>query len=597
MKYNIFKDKRTVDTVKKIKKILKNKLGLPLSETLFFNKEVSYIQPFSLRVNVPDFFNIGTNGKGTSLDNAKASGYAEFLERLQNQTFISGISDEFLFAPDEIIQEDISEIKNNIFFSYFKDFKLIEQLNKIANNLVDNSNLHKNRIKLTENNLFLLPFFNIKNKEVYNLPYKIIRLLQLTTGMASGNTKEEALVQGLSEICERYVLKEMFINKISLPDIPEKYYMEYDTIKDLINYYKNLGYILHIKDASLNKNIPTICIIIEDADNKIFNISLGSHPSLPVAIERTLTEFSQGIAIKDKKQALYKEDELYSVTNDNTETLIELLSMKKIQFKYDNNKKFGFLSDKPKYEFSPISWVQPNKKYSNKNLLNFLLDRIEPITKNDIFIRDVSFLGFPAFYIFIPTMSILYNYTEQDAHDEINLINWIDFPNNSQQYKLSTENLLEALEYKRQNRISIWRGNISSIPSSHIALLCSVLLKDRERINFYINKTMQTLLESKSDNITRLKIMNDFYNADFNTNEPECTEYLSKKYTIQDVNNFYEFNNRLSFEVIKKLIATHKLKNDNSDNEKILILRKKLGQEYKKNKPNQQKLEKIFRKF
>ena len=45
--------------------------------------------------------------------------------------------------------------------------------------------------------------------------------------MAAGNSKDEALVEGISEIIERYVHRLVIQNRLSLPDIPESYIKKY----------------------------------------------------------------------------------------------------------------------------------------------------------------------------------------------------------------------------------------------------------------------------------------------------------------------------------------------------------------------------------
>ena len=48
-----------------------------------------------------------------------------------------------------------------------------------------------------------LPYFNAYNNSVEYLPYSICKMLYSSNGMCAGNSIEEALVQGISEIIER----------------------------------------------------------------------------------------------------------------------------------------------------------------------------------------------------------------------------------------------------------------------------------------------------------------------------------------------------------------------------------------------------------
>ena len=45
--------------------------------------------------------------------------------------------------------------------------------------------------------------------------------------MCAGNSPEEALVQGLSEIIERVVQRRIFTEKPALPDVPEEYIQQF----------------------------------------------------------------------------------------------------------------------------------------------------------------------------------------------------------------------------------------------------------------------------------------------------------------------------------------------------------------------------------
>ena len=77
-----YKDAIPQDTLTYISEILSD-IGIEFCEHWF---EESSIGTHSLRVTVKGT-GIGTNGKGVTREFAKASAYAEFLERYQNQLF------------------------------------------------------------------------------------------------------------------------------------------------------------------------------------------------------------------------------------------------------------------------------------------------------------------------------------------------------------------------------------------------------------------------------------------------------------------------------------------------------------------------------
>ena len=105
-----YKDNNPKQTIEQIKNILKSN-NIFTKETEWFNQCNDY---YSLRLEVcnPETYEsleIGVNGKGTSEDFARASAYAELLERIQNSAlFLTEFSQEdkfhggFYSSSDEI---------------------------------------------------------------------------------------------------------------------------------------------------------------------------------------------------------------------------------------------------------------------------------------------------------------------------------------------------------------------------------------------------------------------------------------------------------------------------------------------------------------
>lgn len=60
-----------------------------------------------------------------------------------------------------------------------------------------------------------------------------------SNGMCAGNSPEEALVQGLSEIIERVVQRRIFTEKPALPDVPEEYIQQFPYVYEIIQNLRN----------------------------------------------------------------------------------------------------------------------------------------------------------------------------------------------------------------------------------------------------------------------------------------------------------------------------------------------------------------------
>ncbi len=574
MLYSILKDEKPKNTVAKIKKII-SELKIELKEEYFIDNSSS--APVSVRLTFKNNSNIGTNGKGTCIENALASAYAEFMERLQNLVLIPDNADYIQEVMSDIFQtnEDITweDVKLN---EYFAD-KL--QTRKI----------------FSKKNLLLAPFYSVKNGVNVDLPIQLIGKIVGTNGMAAGNTLEEAIVQGLSEICERYAIKEIFKNKISIPDIPQELYMQYDNIKKIINYYKDNGFKIYIKDASLNGKVPVICTVFEDIINNVYILSIGSHPSFPISIERTLTEFTQGIILSERRKSKVVPYPYFSNERLKHTSLGELcnsLFLSKNAYAKSAIIKSIFLNDKPKYNVSQKDWISANKTYTNKELLKYLTDKVLKIA-DDIYIRNVSFLSFPSVYIFVPKLSDVVYYTEKNLSKESLDILWENYNKNQNKQDYNIESLLKLSEIYTYTEWSESR-KIFNVPFEYVALLCSIVLKDAKRVKKYIKLifAQNEVFQYYTDNqIEVLNIIKEYFSClEKKDKLTSKSENLKKKYKKCNIDYAFEVINKLTFELILEIVIK-KTKVKTFNNKKLISLLKK---EYKKHPLKQTDLKNLF---
>ena len=176
-----FKDKAPEETITHIKAIL-NDCGVPLE--IHWTNGQTY-GAHSLRVTI-EGTPIGQNGKGVSKELAMASALAELMERLQNNVLFPH---EFSFG---------TRIASG--FDYYPDEKFIPASEFKAMNLSLPGNRTKER---KDEGLLCVPFYSVRESIKRYLPVEILLNRHNTNGMCSGNTLQEALVQGISEIFER----------------------------------------------------------------------------------------------------------------------------------------------------------------------------------------------------------------------------------------------------------------------------------------------------------------------------------------------------------------------------------------------------------
>jgi ribosomal protein S12 methylthiotransferase accessory factor len=390
-----FKETLPLETVKKLKSIF-NRHGIEIEEHW---KDVSSIGTYSLRITIKGT-NVGSNGKGVSKEFALASAYAELMERFQNECVAPANQKIDNSAPyranyHKIMSSyELAESNNSFMNFYFHERNL--QNHSISEKAKIFKKVQRLDFLLTgeEDSYITVPFYSLKHKKIEYLPKNIYNYYYGSNGMCSGNSPEEALVQGLSEIFERVVQKKIFFEHPSFPNIPDEYIKKFPYVYDMFSKLKSYnGYKCALKDCSMGGKYPVAALIIIEKNTGNYGIKLGCHPDLGIAMERTLTEASQGQDIFEYTKRIQIDFTNSKVTD---------------KFNIQNSYKIGMaeypyqiFDNSNTYPFVPI------KDVSSMNNKEILLEWAKGILKDgyDILIRDVSNLGFPSYHIIIPGLS------------------------------------------------------------------------------------------------------------------------------------------------------------------------------------------------
>lgn len=402
--YNKYKDNLPENTIFNIMASLHNANIMTTYE--FNSKAVNGC--YSNRVTIKDT-SFGSNGKGTSKIYALASGYAELIERLQNNMFYLGEHNPklynefgFYYSPDEkLINIDEYATYDNSFINYIYELNNCNNFIEKVNFLYFTTNNFNENKCIEQGKVLSIPFYSIKNKKVEYLPYNMYSCVYGSNGMSAGNTIEEAMVQGLSEIYERYVNKTLLEKSITPPDVPIEV-LKKTSVYSIIEEIESSGrYKVIVKDLSLGKGYPVIGTIIIDTFNGNFGFRLGAHPSFEIALERTLTEAFQGRSI----------DSFVSTAKIGTDA--QASNNSNILHIFKNGEGFyreSLFHLEPSYEFTPFDDVV---SMDNKDLLEKMM---QPILNSgyDILVRNSSFLDFPALHIIVPNMSEMRNFYKND---------------------------------------------------------------------------------------------------------------------------------------------------------------------------------------
>ena len=241
-----------------------------------------------------------TNGKGSTKESALASALGEYIERLSNNHFYAGAywggdianaafvhyPNEQWFKPgpkDALPPEILDEYCRKI---YNPDGELR------ASHLVDTNSGN------TQRGICSLPYVRQSDGKTIYFPSNLIENLFVSNGMSAGNTLAEAQVQCLSEIFERAVKREILEGEIALPDVPQEVLARYPGILAGIQSLEEQGFPVLVKDASLGGVYPVMCVTLMNPRTGGVFASFGAHPSLEVALERSLTELLQGRSLE-----------------------------------------------------------------------------------------------------------------------------------------------------------------------------------------------------------------------------------------------------------------------------------------------------------
>jgi ribosomal protein S12 methylthiotransferase accessory factor len=114
-----------------------------------------------------------------------------------------------------------------------------------------------------------------------------------TNGLASGNTREEAVFHGLAEIVERDAWSLVEVTRRPGPRItgpPE------GLPSDLLGKFAEAKVEVMVRDITSDLGIPTCAAVADDAllrDPRLLTIGMGTHTSARIAFLRALTEVAQ----------------------------------------------------------------------------------------------------------------------------------------------------------------------------------------------------------------------------------------------------------------------------------------------------------------
>ena len=438
-----YKAKAPAQTIGEIKDIIRSELGLSLQETLYHDERSRF---HSCRISIDSDglgeFRIGTNGKGVEKNYALASAHGEFMERIQNNALLS----YDWFARPAFVKSHGGEFYR--FHQYLKDRGLLLKYNIAPDEKVfadkpefppewDKLGIYENA---EPGMLTYLPFYNVFKDNVTYIPASVISYRCTSNGMCAGNTPKEAMIQGICEIMERYALRLIFEKNLTLPTIPKELFRGNLIYNHIVELEESRNWSIEIKDCSCNIGLPAIGILIIDKSKTGYHFHIGADPSPITALERSITEIYQGRT--DIQFHRFDIGRMAAIENNNAEKEFECS-----RTFVDSTGQFplSILSSENSYEFSGFDENYGLSDDSDLRLLTGLIRKLG----FEMLVRDVSFLGFPAYRIYIPGMSEIFYVFDRPSTTIQSSDYFFTAHNIGQATREETETLIGSMESAR----------------------------------------------------------------------------------------------------------------------------------------------------
>lgn len=509
-------------------------MDITFKEALYEDKDYRF---HSCRIYVDreelEEFRIGTNGKGIQQNYALASAYGEFMERIQNNALFSLYDwvarprffksfdgrfydfEKYLRNKDLLLKYDIApdESSDSGLYLKSKDFKTIETTEMDP--------------------LPYLPFYDVFKETVRYIPAGISYHCT-SNGMCAGNTPKEAMIQGICEILERYAVRLIYANNLSLPSIPKKIFKGSLIYNHILELEKTHNWSIDIKDCSCNIGLPAIGILIINKSQVGYHFHIGADPSPITALERSITEIYQG-----RTEIPFNSVDIDYMIEVEVDSLKKEIESGRTYVDSTGQFPMSILSSIPSYEFSGFD---ENYGLSDDQDLQLLANLIKTLGF-ELFVRDVSYLGFPAYRIYIPGMSEIYRNFD-NTHFPVNKF-FLTAHNLMQANKKDVEELIQGV---LSGRISIAFTSLNS---------CNDINKDYDLFVFFLYVKIEDYHKAHEYLVNYInKIPEDVATMYKCIRDVMFVRYIRK---IEDERFLYKLYNKKVVKIIDRVLEQNRL--------------------------------------
>ncbi|MDD3213378.1 MAG: YcaO-like family protein [Eubacteriales bacterium] len=355
---------------------------------------------------------VGTNGKGMNARYALASAYGELLERLQNGALFPMRQRRFAMqepvaTTPERFRRTMAEQGAELLFQFAPDERWLtpaEAAEACGDVVAEMFGIAERDVpellaRVVEGEKTpCVPFYSVAEKRTRLLPMELLWSVCGTNGMCAGNTPREALIQGVSEILERYAIRLLYEENTPPPIVPPSVFAGTEILKRL-EAMREAGMEYEIRDCAMGRNLPVIGLrLIRQDGTQAFH--LGADPSPITALERCLTELFQGRPEDNERR--------YHAGGIGRKPGADADHTQKAHyyghFTESVSSGFGAWPDCVSEPGEPFAGFAHPISESDEDDFDYLMRLLNGLGRR-LFVRDNANLGFPAYIAFIPGLS------------------------------------------------------------------------------------------------------------------------------------------------------------------------------------------------
>ena len=348
---------------------------------------------------------------------ALASGLAELMERLQSRNGM-----KFWYSTKDYPERAFVH-------EYVSDATIDESI-KCDFDEFGNSELWRYRID----------YLDAKSSSIISVPNRLVNLICGSNGLCAGNSKAEAIVQGASEVFERYVQKIIARDHIKCPYIRKESLSQYSFVEKM-QCFEELGLKWELMDCTNEGRFPVVGLLVVDRKNMRYAVVLGANVDFEIAVERCVTELLQGRNIQNLAKTHMKPIDFEKFGNQTINWDVEQQSD---YYDFIDN----YISNNgqhPVHLLLETEWVNVPSIFrhltNNEEAFQYILDILDA-NQLSLYFADFSYLGFPTYRVYIPKLSRIFEMNQESFEfsdhmkDNMGLMMKINDLNNDEKQQL-----------------------------------------------------------------------------------------------------------------------------------------------------------------